>query len=97
MKTIYKYSFDVADEVSLNMPRGAEFLSIQVQKQRPTMWFLVDDSEELEEKRFRIYGTGFVLDNEVAQFYRGTFQLVAGTFVGHVFEILDPIFVEGGE
>ena len=83
MKTIWKYEVNPYSEQRL--PKGAEVLSVQVQKDKPCIWVLVDPSNEKELRVFRVYGTGHELPDNPGKFI-GTFQLFDGDLVFHVFE-----------
>lgn len=87
MKRVYKYPLDIQDEVVVIMPKGARVLSIQVQNGRPCLWAAVDPREmTLEERRFRIAGTGHPIQDDVVDGFIGTIQLYDGKLVFHVFE-----------
>lgn len=85
MKQIWKYQLTTTDEVSVNMPRGATILSLQVQHGRPCIWALVDPPAPNVTRRFRIFRTGHRIDGLDRQFI-GTFQVDNGNSVFHVFE-----------
>lgn len=82
---IYKYPIGIKDKFSIEMPTGARILTIQVQDNVPCMWVLVDTSQELEIRNFKIIGTGHSLD-EFHGNYIGTVQMANGFFVWHIFE-----------
>jgi hypothetical protein len=86
MKTVYKYQIPSADEFSLYLPQGAQCLSIQVQKDTPCLWALVDPEQPTEARRFRIAGTGHPIANSNALSFLGTFQVFGGDLVFHLFE-----------
>jgi hypothetical protein len=81
MRTVYKYQFQLADETILFMPRGSTFLHVGEQDGLVTIWALVDQSAELEPRKFYVYGTGNPVPNGVG--FLGTFR--ADPFVWHVF------------
>lgn len=87
MKTIWKQELVVEDEQSISVPRGAKLLCVQVQNEKPCLWFLCDPSQSLKDsKKVYIYGTGNPIYEDVINYhYLGTFQLLQGKFVGHVF------------
>jgi hypothetical protein len=88
-QTVWKYTLQADDIVELDLPLGAKPLSIQEQNGEPQLWVLVNPNEQVYEKRvFRLSGTGHPITNENLQFI-GTFQLYGGSFVGHLFEILE--------
>jgi hypothetical protein len=84
MRRVFKYPLPVQDAFTLTMPAGAQFLSVQVQRDQPTLWALIDDRAHTVVRRFMILGTGHGADAVGA--YIGTFQLADGAFVGHLFE-----------
>lgn len=85
MVTIYKYQFEIKDEVVINMPAHSVVLCVGAQNNTPTMWVKVDTEFPTEAREFRIYGTGHKLDdNNYLRKYKGTIQLDG--FVWHVFE-----------
>lgn len=87
MKTIWKYPLQVTDIQYLHLPENSTILSLQVQDGIPRVWVLLDD-EELKESELEIYmfGTGHKVyaDVEPTKFI-GTFQLLHGNLVFHVF------------
>jgi hypothetical protein len=87
MKTIHKYPLLLNYEVALSMPKGAVPLCVQVQYKSPCLWALVDDQAGTELRTFRIAGTGHPLNEEQTLVYVGTFQMMEGSLVFHVFEV----------
>jgi hypothetical protein len=86
-KGIYKYPVPVTASFTLDMPRGAEVLTVQVQHGEPVLWALVDVAASLERREFAVHGTGHEMP-EGERRYVGTFQLEGGHFIGHLFEVL---------
>lgn len=85
MKTIYKYAVPPEDEYLLPLPKGATILTVQIQHGVPVLWALVNpDEPALEVVRLRIYGTGHPMD-EPDLTYIGTFQMLEGAIVFHIF------------
>jgi hypothetical protein len=72
------------DVFSIEMPSGAEILTIQVQQGHPQMWALVTPGVHVISRIFRIAGTGHPIDDGLIG-YIGTFQW--GSLVFHIFEI----------
>lgn len=91
MKTVWKYTLPwppPSDLVGFRMPKGARPLTIQTQAGRPCVWALVDDERPLEPRWFRIAGTGHPIEDEIAEDgYIGTFQVIGGGLIFHVFEV----------
>lgn len=85
-RAIYKYPFNVSDRFTILMPSDAQILDVQVQGEQPCIWALVTPGAEPEERTFRVIGTGHPYPDEPEMTHRGTFQLLGGAFVGHLFE-----------
>lgn len=83
MKTIWKYPLRTTDAQAINMPAGAELLTIQVQNGEPCVWALVDPKAPGHFVTLSIYGTGHPVDTHGE--YVGTYQLGDGALVFHVF------------
>lgn len=88
VKTIFKYKFEVYDNVHIVMPLDSEILSVQVQDEIPCIWALVDAQNKLETRRFEIFGTGYLVEcnSQIQRKFIGTFQLGGGRLVFHLFE-----------
>ena len=85
MKVIYKYPIEVKDSFTLTMYEFAQTLSVQVQRGEPQLWAIVEIDAPLVERHFCVRGTGHPLNGSEGHFI-GTFQLLEGEFVGHLFE-----------
>jgi len=88
MKTIWKWTLN--PETTIDMPCGAELLAVQVQHGEPCLWALVSPSSAKCRRTFRVYGTGHDMPDEPGQ-HVGTFQLLDGAMVFHVFETLNGV------
>lgn len=89
MKTIWKYELETLDLFGLDMPRGAEVLTVQMQKGKPCLWAVVDTGNDKENRTFAIHGTGHDVNNADSKKYIGTYQLMGGDLVFHMFELID--------
>lgn len=90
MKTIWKYTVHW-DEFTLEMQRGAQVLSVQVQDGVPRMWAIVDPGAATETRHFRLVGTGHTINDTEELRFIGTFQIHGGELVFHLFErVEDP-------
>jgi hypothetical protein len=90
-KRIFKYTLQIEDKQVINLPKGAEFLTVQTQFNELQLWALVDQNEiDQEERYIEIFGTGHPVyyDMGVDRKYLATCQLDDGNFVFHVFERL---------
>jgi hypothetical protein len=83
MKSIWKFPVEVTDEQSVEMPIGAQALSVQVQGGQVCLWALVDIKAETEERLVQIFGTGHPVANEGT--FVETFQMQGGALVFHAF------------
>lgn len=90
MKVVWKFPLAVEDIQQVEIPQEAKVLTVQVQNGIPCIWALVESENGLEKRTFRLAGTGHDLEpaspNEILE-YVGTFQLLEGKFIGHLFEI----------
>jgi hypothetical protein len=82
---IFKYPLAVSEYQSIQMPRGAQVLSLQVQGRGPQMWALVEENQPLTDRGFITVGTGHVVPSHAGRFV-GTYQIQGGALVFHVFE-----------
>lgn len=58
---IFKYPLRVDDRQTVQLPKGAELLTVQVQHGSPCLWALVDEAAETESRVILMYGTGHAL------------------------------------
>ena len=87
MKTVYKYPLSITDTKVIQMPKGAEILTVQFNDWSGLcLWALVDPSQELENVKIRIAGTGHAIEEDIVK-YIGTFQLQGGALVFHAFVV----------
>lgn len=86
MRKIYKYPVEVADIQTILLPLGAQILTVQEQNGQPYIWAIVDTETDSEPRRFRLYGTGHNIETDNVLKYIGTFQLLCGRLVYHLFE-----------
>lgn len=83
-RVIWKYRI-VPNDQSISLPRGAEFLCVQMQQGYPHAWCLVDPDAEPELRHLKVFETGQVVDRHDVEGarYLGTFQ----THHGHVYHV----------
>lgn len=85
---IWKYPLEqIADTIGIDMPKGAEILTLQMQNSEPCIWAFVNPEAKKEKRFFRIIGTGHLIEPEERK-YIGTFQLMSGALVFHLYELL---------
>lgn len=90
MKTIYKYQLEVIEKQIVELPLGAQILTVQVQNGEPCIWAEVYNENKLVKRVFEIFGTGHELREGmgVDRKYIGTFQIHDGALVFHLYERL---------
>lgn len=87
MKRIHKYPFAIQDRIIIPMPFGAKIISVQLQRDIPGIWAIVDTDEELCAKLIYCFGTGQPLPDDVtAMPYIGSIQSRNDSLVFHFFE-----------
>lgn len=92
-RRVYKYGFDITDEITITMPKGAEILHVDAQGQGAFVWARVDPDAEPEKRRFRLAGTGHDLPADVRPdgypvlAHVGSFLMADGALVFHLFEV----------
>lgn len=89
MAIIWKFPIDSGfkpdGSLILEMPQGAEILTVQVQGETPCVWAKVDPNLAKEARKFFIVGTGKTFPEGAAE-YIGTFQMNGGALVWHLYE-----------
>ena len=99
MQTIWKYTLEVTDEQTVQLPEGAQILSIQPQGPfgeggggEVELWALVDpETPIMIDRIIHIHGTGHPIKDEDIDLltHISTFQLMGGQLVFHAFEGID--------
>lgn len=90
IKTIYKYDLMMLDVQVVQLPIGAEILTIQEQYEEPKLWVLVDPNQGIKESIvIEMLGTGHHFDGSRKRQYINTFQLQGGSLVFHCFKLED--------
>lgn len=85
MKTIHKYQLQITDRQVIQMPVGAEILSVQWQRNQLCAWALVEKYETVHAPRvLHVVGTGHPVADGLE--FLGTIQTHGGDLVWHVFE-----------
>lgn len=87
-REIWKFELKTTDNQKIEMPVGAEILTVQTQNETPCLWALVDPNADKETRCFEVFGTGHSVNYDVgvARNYIGTYQLHDGSLVYHFFE-----------
>jgi len=86
MQVIHKYDIPIQDDFTIKMPYVGKFLDVQVQYGAPRLWVLTSSESPEIEYKFKIIATGQEFDYEnTCLYYIGTFQMVGGDLVYHLF------------
>ena len=85
MKRIFKYPIEVKGHQEVEMPKGAEILTAQIQYDKICLWALVDDTNPKEKRDIIVAGTGHPIEADHLK-YKGTVQELNGQLIWHVFE-----------
>jgi len=88
MKTIWKFNVCPDSGFYLELPNGAVFLDVQTQNGEPCAWFEVDSEAPREKRKFASFGTGHPIPDNVYLKYLGTFQLLEGILIYHMYEVI---------
>jgi hypothetical protein len=84
--TVWKFPIPFpprSDVFEIEMPAGAQPLTLQMQYGEPQIWALCDPAAPKVATPFRIAGTGHPIEGDVQ--YLGSFQVANGALVFHVF------------
>lgn len=86
MPVIWKFPLDLQEKQIISMPKGAKLLDVQMQFDVPCLWALCDELATKEDREFLMIGTGVPISTiEPIGEYVGTFQIIQGNYVFHVF------------
>ncbi len=90
-KQIWKFEIG-ASQSTIEVPRGAEILTVQTQNERACVWALVDPANDKEIRNIEVFGTGHDINYEMGanRKYIGTTQFRGGELVLHFFERIYP-------
>lgn len=102
-RVIWKFPFEVADFVKIEMPLGACILHVGTQPsmsseggEQACLWAIVDPDARVEDFSFRIFGTGQPMPDVAQPPYPlpqnmviiGTFQMNRGGETWHMFQVV---------
>jgi len=85
-KTIWKFDLKLLDLQPIQMPVGAEILSVQSQCDELKLWAFVNPFNKTTIRYIEIYGTGHRIDYKFKRNFIGTVQMEKHGLVWHVFE-----------
>jgi len=92
-RTVHKYALamphDLGAPAQVELPVGAEVLTVATQHNEPRLWALVDPEEvRTEWRKILVLGTGWDALDVAGWCYVSTFQIDGGRLVFHVFQKL---------
>ena len=89
MNRIYKYTLELVDKQTIELPRKAEILSVLTQRDNVVLYALVDDGDvdphDLEAIEIRIVGTGHAFVDRDEYVFLGTVMHYDGDLIWHIF------------
>lgn len=83
---IWKYELQITDLQPVEIPEGAELLSVANQNGRLCLWAMVDGDRPLETRHIEIIGTGNPVPTDMGVDRRFIGTAVINPSVWHVFE-----------
>jgi len=85
MSVIYKYALQNVAFQGVAMPKGAEILCVQTQRDVPCIWARVNPAAPVRNRKLLSFGTGEPISGTPGK-YIGTYQLNNGRLVFHLYE-----------
>lgn len=86
MKTIWKFELKVDGRQEIDLPEGAQIMSVQEQHGSLCLWAMCEHGAIPKRRTIRIYGTGHAVSDADRLTFIGTVQMRGGVLVWHVFE-----------
>lgn len=83
--SVWKWPLVIGPQ-TIEMPQGAQILTVQMQNGEPQLWALCDPDAPKENRHIAIYGTGHQVKKNPGV-YIETFQMLSGKLVFHAFEV----------
>lgn len=87
---VWKFPIDIISRPILHMPQGAQIVKVDTQQGEPFVWALVNPTNEKEERRFYLAGTGHEIEDIDSKTHVGSFFMAEQRLVWHLFEINVP-------
>ena len=85
VKIIHKYTLNITKEQMIEMPKGAHFLSAQMQRGKLCVWAIVERGKLNYMESFVVLGTGQPVPEDQELEFLGTVQEFDGKLVWHIF------------
>lgn len=87
MRTVHKYPVSLSDISTLDLPLGAEILTVRERGGDAFLYALVSPEAPTERRVFRVANTGEPISERNELRYVGTFRLRDEGLVYHLFEM----------
>lgn len=84
-QTVWKYELPIGDDIWVQMPIGAQPISLMMQREQLCLWARVDPSASVERRLFKLRGTGHQVGRDCGK-HIGSVQMADGDLVFHLFE-----------
>ena len=84
MRSVWKFPLHMTDLQYVDMPMGAEILTVQMQGEQCCLWALCEPENVMRPREILIHGTGHPV-GDIGR-YIGSVQMMGGALVFHVFE-----------
>ncbi len=90
MNVIYKYQLPILEKFTLQLPKGAKILRVDVVEGVPNLWALVNKHAVEDERKFEMYKTGQDIGTDTDYMkYLGNLKLFVGQELClYVFEVV---------
>ena len=88
-RKIYKFQIDPSGFTKITVPKNAQILTLMIDQKTgaPCLWIELNTRFELEERNFVVVATGVEFPSDRRFDYVGSFQILEGDFIGHLYEI----------
>ena len=87
MHAVFKYDLPFLDDITIHMPSCARCLTVDVQRNVPRLWALVDAGAQDTLHHFRLAGTGHPIHCADGLEYIDTFFMEDGARGFHLFKV----------
>lgn len=86
MRTIHKYSLELTDFQYVQIPEGYAILSVEMQRDKPILYAIVESTAKLTTVGVVIKGTGHLFEEDVGVVdFINTINVHEGRLMFHVF------------
>lgn len=88
--TVWKFPIIAHDVQTISVPRGAKYLTAQMQRDTITLWALVDPTAPAERHTIRVVGTGNPVQPDALTGMRYLATVQEGGWPGYVWHVFVP-------